>query len=149
MFLVCGGAPHDPSQRAAFADPRLPKDLALPIRVQRVDDAGFLPDNQRTLSAAQIHQNGRLAKVVVWTIAFRTVGPVGVARHDVAVVCGGLPMPEHPAGRKIKRNNRIAGFRGGIGIVVPGRDIERLALHIDGRRGPHPRAGRTIELGPP
>jgi hypothetical protein len=114
-----------------------------------MDDAGFLPDNQDTLPAAQTHQDGRLTKVVVWTIAIRTVGPVGTeARRDEAVLCSGLPMPEHPTGRKLKRKNRITRFRGRVGIVVPGRDIERLTLDIDGRRGPHRRARRTIELGP-
>src|ERR1700738_2480533 len=148
MALVRARPPHDPPQRTTLADPRLPQDFALLVRIQRVDDAGFLPDDQDTLSAAQAHQDRRLTKVVVWTIAFRTigVGPVGtVARYDVAVLCGGLPVPEHPTGRKLKRNNRIARIRGRVGIVVPGRDIERLTLDIDGRRGPHRRAGRTIE----
>ena len=53
MVLVRGRAPHDPSQRTTLADPRLPKDFALLVGIQRVDDAGFLPDNQHTLSAAQ------------------------------------------------------------------------------------------------
>ena len=149
MVLIRGGAPHDPSQRTTLADPRLPEDLALLVRIQRVDDAGFLPGNQDTLSAAQGHQDRRLTEVVIGTIAFRTVDPVtNEARGDVAVVRGKLPMPEHPAGRKIERKNRIAGFRGRVGIIVPCRDIERLTLHVDGRRGPHRRAGRTMELGP-
>src|SRR6516162_1855073 len=96
MVLICGRAPHDPSQRTTFADPRLPKDFALLVRIQRVNDAGFLPDNQDTLSASHTHQDRRLTKVVVWTIAFRTVGPSTEARRDEAIVCGSLPMPEHP-----------------------------------------------------
>src|SRR5215213_2827178 len=101
MVLVCGRAPHDPSQRPTLPDPRLPKNLALVVRIDRVNDAGFLPDDQHTLAAAQTHQDRRLTKVVVGTIAFRTVGlcSVGIeARYDVAVVSGGLPMPEHPTG---------------------------------------------------
>src|SRR5712672_3734506 len=109
----------------------------------------FLPGNQDTLSAAHRHQDRRLTKVVVRTVAFRTVGAVAnKARRDVCVVCGTLPMPEQPAGREFERKNRIAGFRGRVGIIVPCRDIEHLALHVDGGRRPHPRAGRTIELGP-
>ena len=77
MVLIRGRAPHDPSQRTTLADPRLPKDFALLVRIQRVDDAGFLPDDQDTLSAAQAHQDRRLTKVVVGAVAFRTVGPVG------------------------------------------------------------------------
>src|SRR5262252_4722802 len=110
-------------------DPRLPKDFALLVRIQRVNDAGFLPDNQDTLSALHTHEDRRLTKIVVWTIAFRTVGPVSTeARRDEAVVCGSLPMPEHPTGCKLKRKNRVARFRGRVGIVVPCRDIERLTL---------------------
>ena len=70
MVLVCGGAPHDASQRTTFADARLPKNLAILVRINRMDDAGFLPDDQHPLSAAQTHQDRRLTKVVVWTIAF-------------------------------------------------------------------------------
>src|SRR2546423_13888201 len=115
MVLICGRAPHDPSQWTTFADPGLPKDFALLVRIQRMDDAGFLPDNQDTLPAAQTHQDRRLTKVVVGTVAFRTVGPVSTeARCDVAVVCGSLPMPEHPTGRKLKRKNRITRFRGRV-----------------------------------
>src|SRR5204863_9980911 len=84
--LVRGRAPHDPSERTTLADTRLPQDLALLVGIQRMDNPRFLPDDQDALSAAQTHQDRRLPEVVVWTIAFRTVGPVAaVARHDVAV----------------------------------------------------------------
>src|SRR5215208_4397316 len=104
MVVVCRRAPHDPSQHPTFADPRLPKNLALLVRINRVNDARFLPDDQHTLAAAQTHQDRRLTKVAVGTIAMWTVGvgSVGIeARYDVAVVCGGLPMPEHPTGREV------------------------------------------------
>ena len=78
MVLVCGRAPHDSAQRTTFADPRLPKDLALLVGIERVDHAGFLPDHQHALSVEQGHQNRRLTKIVVGTIAVRTVGPGSV-----------------------------------------------------------------------
>ena len=59
----------------------------------------FCPIDQHALSVAQTHQDRRLAKVVVRTMVFRTVGLVGTeTSHDEAVLRGGLPMPEHPAG---------------------------------------------------
>ena len=149
MVLVRSGAPHDPSQRTTFADPRLPQDFALLVRIQRMDDAGFLPDTNTRCPLRKLTRIGDWPKSWSgpwspdsWSLS------APKQEDDEAVICGGLPMPEHPAGRKVKRKNCIAGFRGRIGIVVPGRDIERPTLDIDGRRGPHRRAGRTIELGP-
>src|SRR5258705_12525170 len=80
---------------------------------------------------------------------FGTVGLVGAETGtDEAVLRGGLPMQEHATGRKVEREDCIAGFRWRVRIAVSGCDIERPALAIDGRGGPHRRAGRTIKLGP-
>jgi len=56
-------------------------------------------------------------------------------------------MPEHPTVASSKARIASLVSEGGSGKVVPGRDVERLTLDIDGRRGPHRRAGRTHKAG--
>src|SRR5258708_6610807 len=46
LLAIAGHSPLDTSVDAAFPDTSLPKDLALLVRVQSIDDAGFLSGSQ-------------------------------------------------------------------------------------------------------
>src|SRR6476661_8537216 len=146
MIPVCGRSPHDPAERTAFADARLPKDLALLVGVHRMDHAGFLPDHEQAPAVRQGHKDRRLTKVMVGAIVVRAVDPVTVTAHDIAVVWSGLLMPELGPGLEVERDHRIAGIGWGVRVAVAGRDIERLTFGVDRRRRPHGCTGWTKKL---
>ena len=62
---------------AAFSDPHLPQYLAFLIRVDSMDDAGFLPGNQRPPPIRKRYENGRRSEVEIGTIRIGAVALVG------------------------------------------------------------------------
>ena len=65
VAAVAGHAPLHAAVRAAFADARLPQQLAAVRRIERVDDAGLLPGDEDVGAARRADQHRRGAEVVV------------------------------------------------------------------------------------
>jgi len=104
------------------------------------DYAGLLPGDEN-VAALEGKQQGGGAEVKVRP-ARRVVVGAGPAAPDVTG--GHLPCPDDLAGFEIEGEDGVAGFAGGLGIVVAGGDVEHAALGIDGRSGPNACAGRTV-----
>jgi hypothetical protein len=67
--LVVGrGPPFDTPEYAAFAHLRLPEELPLTIRVNRVYGSGFLGQNERAAAVWQVSENGRRAEIEIGTL---------------------------------------------------------------------------------
>ena len=54
--------------------------------------------------------------------------------------------PQRRAGLQVEGHHRVARFRRRGRVRIAGRDVDRVALRIDRRRGPHGRARRPVHL---
>src|SRR5580692_1657142 len=111
--------------------------------------AGFLRDNQRPLTAAELHQNRRLSEIEVGTVLVGAVCvcPAG-ATTVISVTVHELPRPQRLPRLEVESKHGIAGFRHRIRVVVPGGYIQRTPLLIDGGCGPNRGSGRALLTSP-
>src|SRR6185436_10675045 len=131
---VRGHAPLHAAVRAAFADARLPENLALFRSVERIDDARLLAREQ---SRASLQQNRGGAEVVIGPFVERAVrAMLAVARAVVGVAGRDLLVPYDTAVAERERDDGIARLARGLRVVVAGRHVQQTARRVDGRRRP-------------
>src|SRR5712692_7211392 len=88
VLLIGCKSPLDAAQRAAGAQPHLPQNLALMIRIKRINHPRFLAGQDHLFAARKCAQNRRAAKVVIRPSIFRAVAHTWLPTAHQEVVFG-------------------------------------------------------------
>src|SRR5579859_765051 len=129
---VDGDAPLA-AQAAALAEPVLPDDRALLIRVEGVHHARFLRGNEQ-VAACGANEGGRAREVIVGSeVAWAggVVRALGRTTHGPVVGGCNLLHPADRAGLQVHGNDGVSARLRRIGVAVTGTDIQHTATHID------------------
>src|SRR5579863_5181812 len=129
-------SPLDAAERASSAEPELPQDLALVVRVQAPQNARLLSGEEDLLPAGDIAQDDRCAEIVVRSIVLWAIGR-SRATVDEVVVSFRLAAPLKLSGVERVGDDGIARVDVHARVGVAGGDVDQFAFDIDGGCGPH------------
>src|SRR3954447_13310188 len=108
MPAVCGAAPFNTSQRAAFSDTTLPQDATVIVGVQGIDDARFLRCQKDPSTVRQRLQDWRSAEIIIITTLSRAViSLLGNASTIPDVLGHQLAPPQPLSGDHIERHDGV------------------------------------------
>ena len=113
-----------------------------------MDLARFLAEYERSFAVFQLHQNWRITDIEIGPGVLRAICVPAAAADVVGIAAlGHLRHPQNLAGFHISNENiRIAGRRGGSGVIVSRSRVDRVPLRIDGGRIPYARPRRPPEI---